>query len=108
MLYQLIQHNNETCNFVAQSPDLTAEDAVNTWFNMSIFGKQLPEGFQWGVIPETHPSYTKVPTVIVVGKEPSFEEIYAQQKIQWHKEEIELAEEQEHFAEYLRKYRPRK
>lgn len=105
MLYQLVEYNSLTSNFVAQSPDLATEGAATTWFNMSIFGKQLTPGFQWGMIPANHPSYTVSPTAPTVRHEPTFEEIMVVQKAVWQKEQKEKAEDEAHFAEYLRKYR---
>jgi hypothetical protein len=99
MIYQLIQHNDQSYTLVDESPNLVDDKEKNEWYANHTFGKTLPEGLKWGLVDEAHPWFTKKQDSI--PKSLSFQEVLLIEKEKALTDRKATFERNEKFAKYI-------
>ncbi len=109
MIYQLIHHDNVNFTTVEQSKDLQTEQEKTNWYSRTIFGKQLPEGRQWGVIDSNHNWFVRtvdseLPLSVDAELPLSFDEVVRISHDRTLEERKQQFESNQRYSEHMRNF----
>ena len=103
MKYQLVYHDGSTPTFVAQSDELSDDNAKNAWYQSTVPGKTKPDDQLWAIVDQNHAWYKQESK-----DQPVTPDLMEETKELWLRQRLQAIEEREAMSELMRTVRKKR